>query len=72
MEKYRNVEMKNCTEVLSAETISVSNRPDISFDSDENVFCLNPSHAETNMFYDGIGGNTSSVSVIFQICSEVN
>ena len=46
--------MKNCTELLSKEIISLSNNKDVSFDSDEDVFCLDPSTAQINGFIDGI------------------
>ena len=47
--------MKNCTELLSKEIISLSNNKEVKFDSDENVFCLDPSTAQLNAFIDGIG-----------------
>ena len=36
------VELKNCTEVLSKKVINESNTKDQSSDSDEDLFCLDP------------------------------
>ena len=53
-EKLGSIKMKNCTELLSKEIISLSNNKGVSFDSDEDIFCLDPSTAQINGFLDGI------------------
>ena len=49
---YSEIELKNCTQVMSRETISSSNNLDVTFDKDDNVFCLNPSEAVINSFHE--------------------
>ena len=50
------IELKNCTEVLTEETISESNSDTIRFDTDDNILCLDPKDAQMNSIKGGIGG----------------
>ena len=61
-EKFKEIELKSCTEVLSKEIIAASNSQAIKFEDDD-VFCVDPSDAELELFYDGNGESFSTLAI---------
>ena len=70
LKNINKIEIKNCTKVLSQETISASHSAEINFATDHYTYCLDPHNMELNEFYDGIGGNSQPIRVSFDACQH--
>ena len=61
----KSIDSKNCTQILSQEIIAASNGEELSFDKDENIFCLDPSEILTSDFENGSGEDRRILTVSF-------
>ena len=62
----------NCTEILTQEMIEESYREDLSFQTDQDIFCLNPKDKQTSYFYNWVGNGPEMYNVVVASCKDLN
>lgn len=68
---WRRLALKNCTELLTPETINVSSNEDDKFGYNDRTLCLDPNNTYIGRFKDNVGSKDIRVTFYYETCEEL-
>ena len=68
---WRLLSLKNCTELISAETIEISSNEQNKFGYNDRTECLDPNNTSIGQFKDNVADKANRVTFYYSKCSEM-